>query len=119
MRDQNQLEFDFKAMTPEAKLDAEVAVRQQAMKVRTYVYSCANGHKAWADLNKPSHQELLLYRDYLEANRQDTGHYYWDELQRLISSNTPRIIQVDKSARQILMEEEKRAGVHKTCLATR
>lgn len=116
MAHQDQLEFDFKNQTPEATFDQEVAVRQQAQKIRTYVYSCANGHRKWADTIKPTTKELLDYQDYLQANPQDTGHHYRDELQRLIRERVSKVVVDTQSLRQVMEEEEKRAGVHVTCL---
>lgn len=56
--------------------DALVEARLQRMKVLTHLNTVARGHKAWADLNPPTTQELVEYGEWLLANPNDLGNQY-------------------------------------------
>lgn len=92
MRDTRQLELNFhddKVPLTSEEQDAIVGERLALMSVRVYVCAVARSQRTWADTKAPSIQELIHYRDHLDSNPQDTGHYYRDVLEELILEKLP------------------------------
>jgi hypothetical protein len=105
-------------MTPEAKADQETQTRLRISRVLHYANTVERGHETWADLMRPTVQELSIVADYLRENPLAFGQQYLKTIEKTLQDLRAQSVVMSQTLRAKMAQQDFSQNVTIEQLAT-